>query len=32
LISDTSKDITEYVLEYIQRFSGDVKARLDRLG
>ncbi len=32
LISDTSKDVTEYVLEYIQRFSVDVKARLDRLG
>jgi LmbE family N-acetylglucosaminyl deacetylase len=32
LISDTSKDVTEYVLEYIQRFSSDVKARLERLG
>jgi LmbE family N-acetylglucosaminyl deacetylase len=32
LITDTSKDVTEYVLEYIQRFSSDVKARLERLG
>jgi LmbE family N-acetylglucosaminyl deacetylase len=32
LITDTSKDVSEYVLEYIQRFSGDVKARLERLG
>jgi LmbE family N-acetylglucosaminyl deacetylase len=32
LITDTSKDVSEYVLEYIQRFSSDVKARLERLG
>jgi len=32
LITDTSKDVTEYVLEYIQRFSNDVKGRLERLG
>ena len=31
LISDTGKDITEFVLEYIQRFTRDVKARLERL-
>ena len=32
LISDTAKEITEFVLEYIQRFSDDVKTRLERLG
>ena len=32
LIYNTSKDITEFVLEYIQRFTSDVKARLERLG
>ena len=32
LMSDTSKDIAEFVLEYIQRFTSDVKARLERLG
>jgi len=32
LITDTGKDITEFVLEYIQRFTSDVKARLERLG
>jgi len=32
LITDTGKDFTEFVLEYIQRFTSDVKARLERLG
>jgi LmbE family N-acetylglucosaminyl deacetylase len=32
LIIDVQKDITEYVQEYIQRFSEDVKARLERAG
>jgi hypothetical protein len=32
LITDTSKDIAEFMLEHIQRFSDDVKARLERLG
>ena len=32
LITDTSKDINEYVLEYIQRFTSDVTARLEKLG
>jgi len=32
LINDTTKDVTEYVLEYIQRFTGDVQVRLAHLG
>ena len=32
LITDTGKDFTEFVLENIQRFTSDVKARLERLG
>jgi hypothetical protein len=32
LIIDTSKDITEYVQGYIQRFTDDVKDRLERTG
>jgi len=32
LITDAAKDVTEYVLEYIQRFTSEVKSRLDRLG
>jgi LmbE family N-acetylglucosaminyl deacetylase len=32
LITDTSKDVSEFVLEYIQRFTSDVKSRLERLG
>jgi hypothetical protein len=32
LITDTGKDITEFVLEFIQRFTSEVKARLERLG
>jgi LmbE family N-acetylglucosaminyl deacetylase len=32
LITDTSKDIAKFMLEHIQRFSDDVKARLERLG
>ncbi len=32
LINDTSRDVTGYVLEYIQRFTGDMQARLARLG
>jgi LmbE family N-acetylglucosaminyl deacetylase len=32
LITDTGKDITEFVQEYIQRFAADVKVRLERFG
>jgi LmbE family N-acetylglucosaminyl deacetylase len=32
LIIDTNKEVIEYVLEYIQRLSADVSARLERCG
>jgi LmbE family N-acetylglucosaminyl deacetylase len=32
LITDTGKDVNEFVQEYIQRFASDVKARLERAG
>jgi hypothetical protein len=32
LITDTTKDLAGYVLEYIQRFTGDIQSRLTRLG
>lgn len=32
LISDPVKNVNEYVQEYIQRFAGEVKSRLERIG
>jgi LmbE family N-acetylglucosaminyl deacetylase len=32
LITDTGKDVTEFVQEYIQHFAADVKVRLERAG
>jgi hypothetical protein len=32
LITDTNRDINDYIQQYIQRFANDVKVRLERAG